>query len=114
MVETAWALKVIRMNHKGTISLYIETRNSKPTSPIITMGRLVAQLKVPITAAKKSLPYEVKKKVVPECFYVLSPGRDKTSQSYETVTQVEGKVIHYLRILYEISFLYLSPLFSIF
>lgn len=28
-----------------------------------------------------------------ECFYVLSPGRDKTSQSYETVTQVEGKAI---------------------
>uniref|UniRef100_A0AAQ4R3G1 Discs, large homolog 4a (Drosophila) n=1 Tax=Gasterosteus aculeatus aculeatus TaxID=481459 RepID=A0AAQ4R3G1_GASAC len=46
------------------------------------------------TLAKKSLPYEVKKKVVPECFYVLSPGRDKTSQSYETVTQVE---VHYAR-----------------
>uniref|UniRef100_A0AAQ4S6X3 Discs, large homolog 4a (Drosophila) n=1 Tax=Gasterosteus aculeatus aculeatus TaxID=481459 RepID=A0AAQ4S6X3_GASAC len=57
-------------------------------------SKLVAQLKVPITAAKKSLPYEVKKKVVPECFYVLSPGRDKTSQSYETVTQVE---VHYAR-----------------
>lgn len=28
-----------------------------------------------------------------ECFCFLSPGRDKTSQSYETVTQVEGKVI---------------------
>lgn len=28
-----------------------------------------------------------------ECLYVLSPGRDKTSHSYETVTQVEGKAM---------------------
>lgn len=27
-----------------------------------------------------------------ECSFVLSPGRDKGSHSYETVTQVEGKV----------------------
>lgn len=33
------------------------------------------------------------KRNLAECVYVLSPGRDKTSHSYETVTQVEGKVI---------------------
>lgn len=26
-----------------------------------------------------------------DCFFVLSPGRDKGAHSYETVTQVEGK-----------------------
>lgn len=27
------------------------------------------------------------------CFCLLFPGRDKTSHSYETVTQVEGRVV---------------------
>lgn len=33
------------------------------------------------------------KRNVAECFCLLSPGRDKPSHSYETVTQVEGKVL---------------------
>lgn len=41
-----------------------------------------------------------KKRNLVERLSALSPGRDKTSHSYETVTQVEGKVIkegHYFK-----------------
>lgn len=41
-----------------------------------------------------------KKRNLVECLSALSPGRDKTSHSYETVTQVEGKIIkegHYFK-----------------